>query len=68
VQQLRLLVAQWKHAGSANNCIIVTFDDLWFIPLSYDLPAGDWGNYSKLSGGAYVPARYGQARYIQGTF
>ena len=68
VQQLRLLVAQWKHAGSANNCIIVTFDDAWFAPDSVDLPGGDWGNYSKLVGGEYVPARYNQARYIQGTF
>jgi hypothetical protein len=68
VQQLRLLVAQWKHAGSANNCIVVTFDDPWFEPASPDLPDGTWGNYAKLVGGEYVPARYNGARYIQGTY
>lgn len=68
VQQLRLLVAQWKHAGSANNCIIVTFDDLAFLPASASLPNGTWGNYSKLVGGVYVAARNASARYIQGSY
>lgn len=67
IQQLRLLVAQWKHAGSVNDHVIVTFDDLGFFPLSPTLPDGTWGDYSKLVGGVYVPARNTAARYIQGS-
>lgn len=70
VQSVRSIVREWKPAGTRCSHIIVAFDETSFDPMGAPgapLPDGTWGNASKISGGAYVPARLTTARYWRGS-
>ena len=65
------IAAQWKGAHTWIRWIIVSFDATLFDPA---LPAGGginpdglFGHWSKIVGGAYVPARFVNARYCDGV-
>lgn len=67
-KSIRIIVAQWK----ANWChwIIISFDGGWFDrtqPAGGGInPDGYFGRWSKVVGGVYVRARFGDACYFEG--
>ena len=71
VSTIKTIVSQWKPAGTRCINIIIAFDPTSFDPTTVrdgtGLPDGNWGQWSKQVGGAYVPSRLATARYWSGT-
>lgn len=69
VQAIRAAAGLFKNAGVAIRWIIVSFDNDFFDPSEAaggDNPNGDFGTWSKITGGAYVPRRFEDAEYCDG--
>jgi len=71
ISGLRAIVEQWKPGHSWCRWIIISFDATLFDPsqTADDVhnPNNDFGHWGKISGNSYVPARFANARYCDGT-
>lgn len=68
---IRLIVNQWRPKAVAAHWIIISFNDTLFDatqPAGGGVnPDGNFGRWSKLSGGVYVRSRFSDARYFTGS-
>lgn len=65
---LRQIIATWKPGGTRCAFVIISYDADAFDPeVPASLPDGTWGQFSKVDGGVYVPARSRDAAYFRGT-
>jgi hypothetical protein len=59
-QSIQIIAKQFKGAGCWIRAILVSFDDSLLTPdgsQGTENPDGTWGQWSIVSGGAYVNAR-----------
>ncbi len=69
VADVRRIIAEWKPEGTKCEWIIIAFDDASFSPATPAQPTpgpGLWGDWGKVVGTEYVPARVATARYWEG--
>ncbi len=68
---LRALLRLWKPGNAPCRNIIISFSDALFDPTQPSgggiNPDGKFGRRSKIVGGVYVPARFSNARYLNGV-
>ena len=68
VVSVQSIVRDWKPAGTRCVNIIIAFDNTSFDPTvardGAGLPDGTWGNWGKLVGGVWLPARLSTARFL----